>query len=409
MTQNSIKISLLGAGVALAFCGGASAEQITVGQGAIVTIQDAVDQALANADTSDTVLIPKGTYNESVTVASAVLPGQAKLTIKRSGDGQARIVGQGGPAVLIQGSENVVLQNLTLNSGSAIDGAAALRIDGQSANIEVASVQGVAGDDIGVVVSGVTVLGVCFTECDFSDMAGYGFFLDGFGHELTNCEASACGLSGIVLTSQALNCMLSGCTAIATGGQWASHPGVITLRGNGHYVKRTVAGGGGLDGFFVEGAGHRLLSCESNGNTNAGFNLDNTTVDAQVLLQNCTAKQNTYGLLGGGLGATVKGGVFNSNLNDGLRLTEGGTNLLSLTANSNGGHGIYVTAGVIGTKIRDCQMKNNGGEGVQVLGQLTWLERNEAKNGDGLIDGAVPTDNNRGRDNTVSGGGVNDF
>ncbi len=409
MTQYSIKLALLAASVALGTCVAASAEQITVGQGAIVTIQDAVDQALANADTSDTVLIPKGTYNESVTVLNAVLPGQAKLTIKRTGDGQVRIVGQGAAALHIQASENVVLQNLTLNSGSALDAVPALLIDGQSANIEVTSVVGVAGDDFGVVITGVTVLGACFTDCDFSDMGGCGFLLDGFGHELTNCEASACGLSGIVLTSSALNCMLSGCTAIANGGQWVTHPGVITLRGNGHYVKRTVAGGGGLDGFYVEGAGHRLLSCESNGNTNAGFNLDSSTVDTQVLVQNGTAKQNTYGLLGGGLGATVKSGIFNNNLNDGVRLTEGGTNLLSLTANGNGGHGVYVTAGVIGTKIRDCLMKNNGGEGVHVLGQLTWLERNEAKNGDGLVDGANPTDNNRGRDNTVSGGGINDF
>ena len=72
----------------------------------------------------------------------------------------------------------------------------------------------------------------------------------------------------------------------------------------------------------------------------------------------------------------------------------------------NGGHGIYVRESADGMVIQSCTVKNNGGEGIQVEGDLNWLEKNKAKKGDGLIDLG---DNNSGRGNTVNSGATNDF
>ncbi len=387
----------------------ARAEKVTVGQGGLLTIQQAVDAVLANTDQTDTILIPSGTYEESVLVSFASLTGtnfQEKLTIKRKGtSGLVKInpaAASNAPAIHLQDVDGVNLEHLTLESSDATDGIAALVIDGQSSNIGLTSLTGVAGDDVGVTVLGATTFGVRFELCEFSAMLGIGFWIDGVSHSLTECEASACGLNAVVLPDTSLNCRLKKCRAEALNGQNALHPGMITVRGSGHRLESTFVSGGGLDGIFVAGQGHLLKGCEAKGNGISGYNVN----AAEAWLKNCKASQNLFGLSGGGEGATVEGGSYKSNASHGVFVMQSGTRVQSVAAKQNGGHGVYVVPGVVGTHVRSCRFEKNGGEAVLVEGQLTWLEGNKAESGDGLIDHGTF---NGGFDNSVTDGGTNDF
>lgn len=382
----------------------ARADTITIGENGVTTIQQAVTAALDNADAEDTILVPKGEYTETVSVNYTTGSGatQTGLTIKRKGKkGQVRVTGASGAAFSIASSTNVVMSNVDVQSSSPGDGTPAIVVN-TCQNLLFTKVNGVAGDDLGVVVLNANSMGIRFDRCDFSGMAGIGFSIDGFGHELRDCKADACGLNAVVLTDQALNCWIIDCSAVAAGGSSVTHPGTITLRGNGHRVMNTATGGSGSNGIYAVGNGHILDGCSSDGSVGAGYRID----DAEVLLIDCSASDNDNGYEGGGLGASVIGGKFNSNATSGLRISEGGINLRGLSANKNGGDGVLVTAAAAGANIRDCKFKLNGLEGVQVNGSLAWLEGNSAKEGDGLIDGGA---NNSGRDNVVKDGGTNDF
>ncbi len=377
------------------------ADKLVVGTGGLDSIQSAVDAAIANADETDTILIPSGTYQESVVVDYGS-SGQTELIIKRKGKGTVLIEGQGiGAAVQINNARHVRLEQVTVKSADTLDTVAAVILTGVTHDVRLTGVNGVAGDDFGVQVIGSLGLGARFHDCDFSGMQGVGFIIDGCGHELSDCRADGCGLNGAILSALALNCRIVGGSYVAAGGSAPGNAGVITLRGNGHFLDGVTVGGGGLDGILVDGGGHSVRNCTSSDNVRAGFNTDS----AQLCLQDCKATGNTYGLLGGGLGATIDGGTYSNNAGNGIRITEGGTNLTSVTAKGNGSHGIYLTIDAVGTSVRSCSVRQNGGEGVVVEGQLTWLEANTAKSDDGFVDQGA---NNCGRNNKVAAG-VNDF
>lgn len=387
------------------FAARAGAETLTVGDPGLATIQAAVDAALSNADLQDTVLVPSGSYDESVAIVLTNADLQQKLTLRRKGkSGDVLITGQGGlPAVQIDGLNGVCLKNLVLDSGSFMDGVPALEMLGTTRNVDCSGVNGTPGDDVGVII-GQTVVGVRLQGSDFSGMLGVGFVVDGASHTLSDCVASACGLNGIVFRSTALNCVVDGCVAIAAAAPASADPGVISIDGQGHLVTDTTAGGAGAggDGFFVEGSGHRLSKCVSMGNSRAGFNLN----VAVVRLDKCQGSENLFGVQGGGQGTVIDGGKFDQNSSHGVLLLQPGTFVTSISADSNIGSGVYVQTGVVGSRILDCSFRENGAEGVFVLGSFTWLEGNVGRKGDGFVDAGTL---NSGRDNKAKGGGVNDF
>ncbi len=398
----SIRLAAVSISSLAVLAGSGFAEKITVGTGGIDTVQQAVDVATGNADPIDTILIPKGTYVESVVVNLQGVV-QDKLIMRKTGKGKVTIrsANTNQAALRLQNAKHVEISNLTLDSGNAADSVSALFIDGQSEDIQVDHVNGVAGDDIGVLVFGGLILGVRFNACDFSDMVGVGFILDGLGHELNDCRANACGFNAVLLTDDALNCRIIDGSFVAAGGSAAGNPGVVTVRGNGHVIEKAEIGGGGINGLFVDGGGHVVKNCVSSGNVGAGFSMEG----AQVFAQGCTATGNAIGLAGGGLGATIEGGKYNGNLTHGIEITQGGTNVVGITASNNGMHGILINSGVLGTHVRSSTFKKNSGEAIMVEGQLTWLELNSAMNGNGFVNLGV---NNSGRDNKVDTG-TNDF
>ncbi len=391
--------------VLLVVAPGASAEEFVVGQGGFDTIQSAIDEALANEDLVDTVLVPPASYDESVAIVLTNADAQQKLTLRRKGKGgDVLIRGQGGaPALTIDGPDGVELRNLVLDSGNDSDGVSALLVTGTTRNVEAKNVHGVPGDDVGVIV-GPTAVGVRLDGSDFSGMLGIGFLIDGASHTLDGCRASACGLNGIVLRPTSLNCIVEGAVAVAAGLPAGLDPGVISIDGTGHQLRKCVAGGAGAggDGFHVEGTGHLLTKCDALGNGRAGFNLNG----AVARLEKCEADQNLFGVQGGGQGAVIEGGSFDQNSSHGVLLLQPGTLVRSISAEQNVGNGVYVQTGVVGSRIEDCRFEANGAEGLFVLGSFTWVEGNVARDGDGLID-AGPS--NSGRDNKVKGSGTNDF
>ena len=393
--------------VALAGLGAASdarADKLTVGQGGLATIQAAIDQALANSDAADTVLVPAGSYDESVAIVLTGANAQEKLTLKRKGSsGSVRITGQGGsPAVRIDGIEGVCLRGLTLDSGNVFDGVAALEVTGQTVDVDCEDVDGTPGDDFGVILSQTSV-GVRLANCDFSGMLGAGFTIDGASHSIEGGRADQCGVNGLLFASTSLNCRVSNFSAVALGLAPGTDPGVISVRGAGHTFTKVTAGGAGVggDGFHIEGVGHSFSKCSSTGNGRAGFNLNSV-----VRMSGCDASGNLFGLQGGGSGASISGGSFSSNSSHGLLLSNSGTHVVNVAAENNTGNGVYVQAGVLGTSVRDSSFKGNGGEGVTVDGDFTWLEGNVGKKGDGFVDNGS---DNGGRDNLAKGGGTNDF
>lgn len=377
----------------------ARAEKLTVGEGGLATIQDAVDAALANADAVDTVFVPGGTFEESVVVSFAAAPTQELLTIRHTGGGTTRIKGAAAsPALTLQDVDGVVLRDLELESGG-LDNVPALLINGTSREVEVQDVAGVPGDDHGVETTAGT-FGIGFDGCDFSAMLGRGFTIDGVSHTLDGCRASSCGLNGLVLASSSRNCAVDKFAADAVGGSDASNRGVITVHGEGNRLTGCRATGGGLDGVFVDGSGHLLDGCDADDNLQSGFNVD----DAAVVLRGCAASGNLFGLIGGR--ALVEGGSFRDNASHGVVLSQDRLHVVGVAANDNGGHGIFEVSGVSGGTIRGSTMKGNGGEGLLVQGDDTWVEGNVAKKGDGLIDQGSA---NGGRGNKVKGSGTNDF
>jgi Ca2+-binding RTX toxin-like protein len=120
-------------------CGGGVVEAgtITVGNGGITTIQQAIDAALANADTSDTINIPSGIYAESVYISLTGTPTQASLALQRSGKGLVQIVGTSADknAVRIQDAHGITLKNLTVQSFSADGDEPAVEIGGVTSNV----------------------------------------------------------------------------------------------------------------------------------------------------------------------------------------------------------------------------------------------------------------------------------
>ena len=382
----------------------AFAEKLIVGQGGLATIQAAIDQALQNADSVDTVLVPAGSYDESVAIVLTGANAQEKLTLKRKGSsGEVTIVGQASaPALKIDGIEGVEIRNLTLDSGNIVDGVAALEVTGVTLDVNCENVDGVPGDDFGVILSQTSV-GVRLTNCDFSGMLGIGLAVDGTAHAIAGGKANGCGLNGLLFAATSLNCRVSGFEAVALGGAPSTDTGVISVRGAGHAFSKTIAGGAGVggDGFHIEGAGHSFSKCSSTGNGRAGFNLA-----AETSLSSCDASGNLYGLQGGGTGATVSGGSWDLNSSHGLLLLNSGTHVVNVSANNNTGSGVFVQAGVVGSNVSDSSFKDNGGEAVTVAGDFTWLEGNSGKKGDGFVDQGA---NNGGRDNLSKGGGQNDF
>lgn len=383
-------------------CAALNAEQITVGEGGITTIQDAVAAALGNLDVDDTILIPPGTYNETVLVDFQTTI-QESLAIERAGKkGVVTIVGATGSAITLRAAKETTLRKLTLQSASAFDAVSALRIDTSSSGVVCRQIKGVAGDDFGVVVAGANNIGCRFENCDFSGMSGMGFLLDGSAHELIDCTADDCGLNGLVFSADALLGSATSCTFAASGGTNSLQPGYVTLRGNGQRLIECDVSGAGGDGVWADGNGHVIVRSDSSDNVGVGFHLD----DSSILLLDCSASGNAIGVDGGGLTATIDGGNFSKNLSHGIDVTEGGTTVLDAVCKSNGGDGIHVAVGAVGTLVRGCDLIKNALEGVVVEGSLSWIDSNTSRNGDSFVDLGT---GNGGRDNLLEDGGTNDF
>lgn len=377
----------------------------TVGKSGITSIQGAIDAALANTEANDTILIPPGEYTESVVISFDGLPPlnqQHSLLITRSKAGLVKIIGVNNPAMHIKDAAGVKVKNITLDSGNPNDEKPALLIDGKVSNIQLDRLKGVVGDELGVRISGNFAIGVRAFKCNFSGMDGIGFLADGFGHEFVECRADNCKFNGFLLTPQALDCTITDCTALNSATQASGNPGAISMYGNGHRIRSTTTSGAALDGFYMVGNGHLLEKCKANNNGRAGFFMDTSSGK----LKQCSAKGNLHGFLGGGLGATVEKGSYSDNTTHGLNVTKGGVNVLAVKANENGGDGVFVDNSANATKVYGCSMQKNGGEAVNVMGQLTWVEGNQAKGGDGFVDQG---NNNSGRNNRVKGAATNDF
>ena len=395
------RVALLGGASLLALAAPADAAKLTVGQGGLATIQDAVDAALLNADPADTILVPAGDYVETVVVAFGV-SGQESLSIRRQGKGAVNLTGATGPALRLNGAWNVAVEDLTLTSSSALDGIPALLIDGSSRDATFRNVRGAAGDDVGVAVFGSGTVGVTMIDCDFSGMASVGFQLDGVGHRLVGCVADQCAFNAFLLTDQSLLCELINCSSDAGGLDGGSFTGTCSVLGSGHRLRKVKIRNSGLDGFYVDGQGHVLEKCSATDNLDDGFECDT----AQSTFVDCSATGNGDGWAGGGLGALVRGGNFSGNADHGVRVTSGGTVLSDVSAAANGGDGVHVAAAAIGVRVTDSTFKKNGGEGVRVQGQVAWVEGNVGKGGDGFADEGT---GNHGRDNKAKAGATNDF
>jgi hypothetical protein len=387
-------------------CGGGVVEAgtITVGNGGITTIQQAIDAALANADTSDTINIPSGIYAESVYISLTGTPTQASLALQRSGKGLVQIVGTSADknAVRIQDAHGITLKNLTVQSFSAADGdEPAVEIGGVTSNVVLDGVSGVAGDDVGVVVSGTTTAGVLLKKCNFSGMTKVAFSIDGNAHTLDGCVADDVGGNAFLLSGTSTNCLLLNCSSDALTASDVSHPGLFTIRGTGHRLEKCTVKAAASHGFFFDGAAHRAVKCVAQ-DCDVGF----IALGTQVLLESCTSRLNTYGFQGGAEGGLILGGSFSDNTVHGVELTQNGMSVRNATLNSNLGQGIRVTAGVERSALVGNKFKSNGGDAIQVLGDNNWLESNKAT-GDSFVDLGTQ---NAGRANKVSGSGLtNDF
>ena len=380
----------------------AMAEKIKVDPDDGDTIQAAVDLALTNVDDTDVIVVKPGVYTEVVTIDYTGTT-QTGLTIRAAGkDNTFEIASSGGAAVIIRAATDVRLSDATLSSSDALDGIPALLIDTGSKDVTCRDVNGVPGDDLGVVVLGSDTSGCLFESCDFSGMGGAAFVLDGVGHMVRDATMNDCGLNALLLTDLSLLCAIEDCEAISSGGANATEPGVITIRGNGHRVTGTDVGGGGDHGVWVTGEGHIIRDTTSNGNVGAGFFLS----DATGIFEDCVAKENEFGVEGGGLSAHIVGGKFIDNLSHGLNIATGGVLVRDVKAKKNGGDGIHVMAAAAGTLISGCKVVDNTGEGIVVAGDLAWVEGNVSKGGDSFLDSGQ---DNAGRDNVLKDGGTNDF
>lgn len=407
--MNACRVTALAA-LVLLIAPAAVAGNLKVGAGqSFTTIQAAVDAALSNGDADDSITILPGTYVESVLIdetAFLSLTGtnaQETLSLKKSGTGTVLVRGlSGSPAFRLQNSTRVSLKGMTVESGTHGDGGGALEVLGGCQRIDLDTLVGTTGDDVGIDVVASDASGVLAKSCDFSNMSEVGFRLAGANHRLEDCIANACGLNGFLVVDDSLHCVLDGCQAFAAGTGDEDEPGVFTIRGKGHRLLDCEAAGGLHAGFYVAGSGHGLERCVAEDDFDSGFQVDG----AQALLEDCDARGNLFGFLGGGDGCAVRGGHFSDNLSHGLLISESDTRVDSAVAENNSGHGISVLAGVTGVNLTDNKPKANGGEGIQVDGDQCWLENNKAKSGDGFVDAGT---GNGGRNNTVKGSVPNDF
>jgi hypothetical protein len=394
----------LAASLALLVCGDAArAGSITVGSGGIATIQQAIDAALANADVADTINIPAGLYTEGVYISLTGTPTQTSLTLQRSGKGQVLIKGDAvrPNAVQIQDASGIVLKNLVVMSHSPSDGGEpAVDIGGASTNIVLDNVDGISGDDNGIVVAGTTTLGVLLKKCDFPGMTDVAFSLDGNAHTLDGCTANAAGNNAFLLSATSTNCLLTNCSSDSPAASDIGQPGLFTIRGSGHRLDKCTVGSSASHGFFFDGTAHRALKCVAQ-DCDVGF----IALGAQVLLESCTSRQNTFGFQGGAEGGLILSGAYSENTSHGIDLTQSGMSVRKATCNSNSGQGIRIFTGVERSAIVGCKFKSNQGEAVQVLGDKNWLESNTAS-GDGFVDLGSQ---NGGRANKVSKLSTNDF
>lgn len=392
----------------LILAGAARAENIKVGSTPqIQTIQDAVNQALTNADPHDTVSIPAGLYDETVSITLTGTNAQESLTLKRAGSGTVIIAGQvNQPALDVFDASGIVLKNLivrsgTLATGGSDDDVAAIRLSGQVSNVVIEGCTGVAGDDVGVDLSGVDVRGVAVENCNFSGISRIAFRIDGSDHSFESCLANGSGHNGFLLLPTSENCRLRQCTGLGLGIGDPDESGYFTVRGRGHELEDCDVAGG-RDGFLVTGSGHRFVDCGSSANAQSAFFCD----AADTLFDGCSGSLSAVGFTGGGVGVAVDSSKFSANSSHGILVSEDRTKVIGTTCDANGGSGIYVLAGVTRVHLRDDKLKSNGGEGILVDGDSCWLEDNVASGGDGLVDSGA---NNSGRGNVAKGGATNDF
>lgn len=386
VTHHTLRgVFVLPALIAMFVAGSARAATIKVGKNGIVTIQQAVDAALANADANDTITVPGGIYNEmvSVTLTQTI---QTRLTIERTGSAAVTVFGTpGNPAIRVQDSANVTLKDLSLRSGTSGDGVAALELKGTALNVHAENLKGTVGDDVGVMLIGSAVSGATLKNCDFSGQLGYGFWIDGRSNTLDGCTADSCGLNSVVLTPTSANCAVKSCSFDGAGFTNPVLPGVVAVQGIGHRLEKTTVSNGGSAGFFINGA------------LGGGFVFDR-----------CTATQNLIGVRGGGQGVVILKGTYKKNTSHGMYLDVSGVTVKGATIQQNGGQGIDVVAGVDTTTIVDNKFKSNGGQGALIEGNFAWLEGNSAT-GDGFDNVEATGNSNSGRDNTTEAGQVNDF
>jgi Right handed beta helix region len=396
-------------GAALALCGDARAENIKVGSTVeLATIQAAVDRALSNADASDTISIPAGIYDETVTITLTGANAQESLTVKRQGSGVVIVRGVADEAAFsISDAEGVTLKNLVVQSGSLAsggvdDGVAAIDIFGNTKNVVLDTLTGVAGDDVGVDVTGAAARGVAILNANFSGMSRVAFRLDGSDHTLRNCVANGAGENGFLLLETSENCRLVDCSGLGLGVGDDDEPGYYTIRGRGHEIENCDAISG-QDGFFVAGSGHHFVDCDSSLNAQSAYSCLTVT---DTRFERCDGELSLIGFTGGGAGVIVDGCKFVNNSAHGAFVTVDRVKVVGCRADANGGSGIYVLAGVERAHLRDNKLKSNAGEGILVDGDDCWIDSNVASGGDGIVDSGS---GNSGRGNIAKSGATNDF
>lgn len=391
----------------LALAAAARAETIKVGSSPqLQTIQDAVDAALANADAHDTVAIPAGLYDETVSITLTGTNAQESLTLKRSGTGTVVITGQvNQPAIGVSDASGIVLKNLvvqsgTLAAGGSDDDIAAIRVTGAVSNVVIDGCTGVAGDDVGIDLASTT-RGVEIRNGNFSGLSRIAFRIAGTDHALESCLANGSGHNGFLLLAGSENCRLKACSGIGLQNGDPDEPGYFTIRGRGHEIEDCDVASG-REGFFVAGSGHRFVDCSSTANNINAFVCEATDSS----FDRCEGSMSVIGFVGGGAGVVIDDSKFPFNTSHGMAITGDRTKVIGTACDQNGGSGVFVLSSASGAHLRDVKAKTNGVDGIRVEGDTCWLEDNVTGGGDGIIDAGT---DNAGRGNLAKGGATNDF
>lgn len=401
------RLSLAAALLLWVIPGVSRAETLKVGSPNLLTIQAAVDAALANSDANDTVAIPAGLYDETVSITLTGSNAQESLTLKRSGTGTVIVRGLAGAAAIaiseISGVslKNLVVQSGTLAGGGSDDDVAAIDVSGATADVVIEGCTGVPGDDVGVDLRGTAVRGVKIKSSNFSGLSRIAFRIDGSDHTLDTCLANGNGHNGYLLLETSENCRVKASTGLGLGTGDIAEPGYFTIRGRGHEVEDCDSTAG-RDGFYVAGSGHRFTDVTSSLHAQSAF----ACVATDSVFSGCEGTFSIVGFSGGGVGVLIDTSRFDSNSSHGVFVTVDRTKVVGSTAELNGGSGIYVLANVVRSHLRDNKAKSNGGEGIFVDGDESWVENNVAALGDGLVDSGT---GNAGRGNTAKNGATNDF